>query len=240
MKSVSIRIIALSVVIAAVAGCGGSGSSSSSSGGSPAATTTSSATANYTPPNVEAGIPVTISADKKPFDALVSGTVKYGHRADPFTLTKEEEAYDKDQNAERVMAEMGGFRDEHVEKDDTVVVPYQEPQPYRRLAGIIVGDSVLALVDMGNGQLEVIRPGQKIDRTDWTVVSIDQDKAVLHRDGPIAPHNVTVRLESPPPGMGGGGAGFSGAPTGGPPGGIPGGGGGKRGGPQGAGMAAGG
>jgi len=235
----SIKIIALGTVVAALVGCGGSSSSSGGSASTPTASTTStSATAAFRP-NVDAGFKIDPSTDVKPYQQLVAASIKYGHRGDPFSLTKEELDYDRTQNAERIMASMGGFApDEHQEKIDDVQPPVQEPQPYRRLAGIIVGDSVLALIDMGNGQLEVIRPGQKIENSPWTVQSIDQDKAVLHRDGNVAPHTVTVRLETPPSNFGGGSTGFSGAPTGGAPGGFNGPGGKK--GPQGMGFGGGG
>jgi hypothetical protein len=152
--------------------------------------------------NVDAGVPVDRSTDDKPYKALVASSSKYGFRPDPFALTSEETAYDREQNAERVMTTMGGFTTEfQMPEDKSLVVTPEEPQPYRRLAGIIVGDSVLAIMDTGSG-IQIIRPGMKVPNTEWTVVSIDQDKAVLHRDGDVRPHTVTVRLESPPAGVG--------------------------------------
>jgi len=218
----STRILALCVVVAAAFGCGGGGNT----GGTPASSTSSTTTPtvqNYVPQGVDAGIPVDVSTDDKPYKALVAASSKYGYRPDPFSLTKEEAAFDRSQNAERVMGEMGGFTVRFTpEEDKSVDVVPEEPQPYRRLAGVVVGDSVLAIIDMGNGRpVELIRPGMKVPETEWTVVSIDQDKAVLHRDGPTPPHTVTVRLESPPAGVGGS-TGFAG---GGMPPGVPGGGG---------------
>jgi hypothetical protein len=133
---------------------------------------------------------------------------------------------------------MGGFRLDFAPPRATIMIPTPEPQPYRRLAGVIVGDSVLALIDMGDGQLKLIRPGQDIDG--WHVESIDSDKAILTRGGNRLPHQVVVRLESPLPGSiggrggagggaggagqpGGGGGGPAGAPPGMSPGGIGGG-----------------
>jgi hypothetical protein len=128
-------------------------------------------------------------------------------RRDPFALLAEERAFDINQSGERLLAESGGFSFDYeppVPKDDTVI---QEPQPYRRLAGVIVGESVLALIDMGDGRLEIIRPGQRIPNSEWTVVSIDEEKAILRRGGNKLPRQVVVRLESPPynPNQGGGG-----------------------------------
>jgi len=205
---VPIRIMALCAVVAAV-GCGGGSSSGGSAASSPAISTTSSTPVSYTPANVLAGLPVEPSTDKKPYANLVA-SAKFGARPDPFLLTPEEAAYDKKQNVERVMGTMGGFTTQYD-------IPADEPQPYRRLAGIVVGDSVLAIIDMGDGRAAtIIRPGMKIPNTEWTVVSIDQDKAILHRDVAVGPHTVSVRLESPPPGMtGGGSTGFTGGgPTG--------------------------
>lgn len=211
--NVSTRCLALGAVVAAIIGCGGSAPSSSPNSSSGLSALTTSPT--YTPPNVDAGVPVERSTDAKPYKALVAASSKYGYRPDPFALTKDEAAYDHQQNAERVMTTMGGFRVDFVPAEDKTqeVVP-EEVQPYRRLAGIVVGDSVLAIIDMGDGRpVEIIRPGMKIPNSEWTVTSIDQDKAVLHRDGPTPPHNVTVRLESPPAnatGTGGFNSGFGG------------------------------
>jgi hypothetical protein len=218
---VPIRVLALATVVGAVLGCGGG----SGSGGGAAAPTTSTTTqtVNYVPPNADIGIPTEMSTDDKPYKALVASTVRFKPRTDPFQLTSEESAYDRQQNVERMVGSMGGFTNQYtVPPDETKEIPAEEPQPYRRLAGIVVGDSVLAIIDMGDGHAgTIIRPGMKIPNTEWTVVSIDQDKAVLHRDGPVGPHTITVRLESPP--SFGGGTGFTSGPQqggmgpGGPP-----------------------
>ncbi len=167
--------------------------------------------------NVDAGIPVTESTDPKPYLRLVAAS-NYGHRSDPFALTSEEAAYDRQQNTERILSTMGSWKTEYVAPpDEDKTVPPEEPQPYRRLAGVVVGDSVLAIIDMGNGQTELIRPGMKIPNSEWTVVSINEDHAILHRGGDVAPHTISVRLESPPAGSMGGGGSFGGPPAGGPP-----------------------
>jgi hypothetical protein len=174
-----------------------------------------------------AGVPVTQAADEKmlvPKYNLASR--RYGSpRSDPFSLRSDEKQFETQQNTERVLTSIGGFTGPQFEpKGEVQAAPLiTEPQPYRRLAGVVVGDSVLALIDMGNGTTELVRPGQKIPGTEWTVVSIDEEKAILRRGGNRLPRQVTVRLELPPPGMGGAPTGgFPGGP-GGPPSGVPGG-----------------
>jgi hypothetical protein len=140
----------------------------------------------------------------------------FAPRNDPFALLAEERSFHLNQSSERVLAEGNGFRFDYEEPAPPAATEINEPQPYRRLAGVIVGESVLALIDMGDGRpLEIIRPGQRIPNSEWTVVSIDEEKAILRRSGNRLPRQIVVRLESPPfnPNQGGGG----GAP-GGPPG----------------------
>jgi hypothetical protein len=138
----------------------------------------------------------------------------------------EERAFHINQSSERLLADVGGFRMDYEEPPPVEINEVQEPQPYRRLAGVIVGESVLGLIDMGDGRpLEIIRPGQRIPNSDWTVVSIDEEKAILRRSGNRLPRQIVVRLESPPfnPNQGGGGGpagGPGGEGRGGPPGGF--------------------
>lgn len=185
---------------------------------------------NFTSP---AGIPEAapaVPADPKTLTALKS----FQKRPDPFALKSNERQFDTSETASRVFTETG-FTVQYQEPEPEVIkqedIP--EPQPYRRLAGVVVGDSILALIDMGGGALEVIRPGQQIPNSEWRVISIDSEKAVLRRNGNRTPRQIVVRLESPPPGMGGTigqpGGGFPGGPGG------PGGGPGRPGGPGSAG-----
>lgn len=157
----------------------------------------------------------------------------FSPRNDPFALLGEERSFEAQQSSERVFSE-SGWRFDYEAPPPVDVVDTLEPQPYRRLAGVIVGESVLALIDMGDGRLEIIRPGQRIPNSEWIVVSIDEDKAVLRRPGNRLPRQIVVRLESPPAGFGGtpsggGQGGSNGVPggvppgRGGPPAGVPGG-----------------
>jgi hypothetical protein len=230
MKTIQTLAFLLSVGVI-VAGCGGAPADA----GASTASTTPAAKAPDVPINqyVEAGAPVTQSADPKTNKlAIQTVAMKLGPaRPDPFALRNDESEFDRAQNTERVFGQMGGYSAYFTPTTsaDEPAAPIPEPQPYRRLAGVVVGDSVLALIDMGNNQTYLIRPGMEIPDSEWTVASIDMDKAVLKRSGSRLPHEITVRLELPPinaAGQGGGAFGPGGVPGGGGfPGGPPGGGG---------------
>jgi len=228
--------LSLAALICA-AGCGG-GSSAAPATTPVAATTTEPASAGtssaadtidlskYAP----VGVPVKGPTDPKVVAQavaermqmlLASKTLKPA-RSDPFALRPDEKQFDTVQSGERVLAESGWRQDFTVTSPfPETPAPVLEQQPYRRLSGVVIGDSVLALIDMGNGNSYLIHPGESIPDSEWKVVSIDMDKAVLHRGGNVLPHDVVVRLELPPPGMGGsttGGFGGPGGPGGPPPG----------------------
>lgn len=176
-------------------------------------------------PNADAGIEVPPSQDGNRFRTLVaSSSPRFPTRPDPFALTRRESGFERRQLAERVFMEGGQFDTMFPPpQDPPVIVPVLEPQPYRRLSGIVVGDSVLALIEMNDGNPPlIIRPGMRIPNTPWRVISIDEEKAILRRDDNVQPRQITVRLEVPPPGMGGGGPNPGGPDDGG---GLPGGGG---------------
>lgn len=165
------------------------------------------------PVTAEAGVPVSQSTDEKAFASLVANK-SFVSRPDPFALRPSEQQYEKLQESLRLFGETGGFRTDYTPPEEKVEEQAQplETQPYRRLAGIVVGDSIFALIDMGDGQLQLIRPGQQIPNSEWTVVSIDSEKAVLRRSGNVRPRQIVVPLEAAPPSVGG-------AQGGGPPGG---------------------
>jgi hypothetical protein len=176
-------------------------------------------------PNAAAGVTVDKPTVNQNLWTELVNNRRFSTRPDPFALQARERSFESSQTTERLFG-TEGFRSPDFEYvPEVVVVPVQEPQPYRRLAGVIVGDSVLALIDMhGDGQLTLIRPGQMIDG--WEVVSIDSEKAILRRGGNLLPREITVRLEEPNPLRGGGGGGGTG---GGPSPGTGGGGNGNRG-----------
>jgi hypothetical protein len=184
---------------------------------------------------------VSQSTDAKELTTLVAtSSPRLGSRNDPFALSPAEKQFEQKQLAERFYSEAGGpFPASFEYKPEYVVTapPIVEPQPYRRLSGVVIGDSVLGLLEMGGGEVVLIRPGMSIPNTEWKVISIDETKAVLRRPGSRLPKEITVKLEAAPAGTapvgGAGNAGFgpggAGMPGGfpGAPGGFPGGPGGR-------------
>jgi hypothetical protein len=127
-------------------------------------------------------------------------TKKFPARNDPFQLHPIEQSYEVKQENMRVFASTGQFFPALVEdQPEVITVPVVQPQPYRRLAGVMVGETVVAIIDMGDGgPMRIIRPGERVEGTEWTVYSIDSEKAVLRRTGQALPREIIVRLESPP------------------------------------------
>lgn len=120
-------------------------------------------------------------------------------RPDPFALLPNEEKYEHQQMAAYFATTYGGWPNFYPGPPPEPAPPEIEPQPHRRLAGILIGESVTALIDMGDGSLKEIHPGDVIPGSEWTVVSIDDEKAVLRRTVPgKLPNEVIVRLESAP------------------------------------------
>lgn len=231
LKNLALAFVAASVV-AGLSGCGSTAPESTAPASLPVPPVTFKA-------NVDAGVPVTQSTDVSRVASLSRLASGYGLRANPasaFNLRASERTYDSEMEYLRLASTFGEF-EPLFEDPATVVapVPVIQPQPYRRLSGVVVADSVVALIEMEDGQSYVIRPGQRVGTTEWTVVSIDQQGAVLRRGGNVLPREITVRLEVAPPGLQrpgtGGPGGFPGGP-GGPPG-FPGGPGGFPGGPGG-------
>jgi hypothetical protein len=206
MRNSSVGMMALAAAFVAV-GCGSPTASADNSAGT---STAKKYTYKFTS---DAGISIAQEQDNGKLKKLyASRGSKYGSaRQDPFALTKDELEFETSQGALRTFNETGGYQMDYVPSETEEVAPTVEQQPYRRLSGIVVGDSVLAIIDMNDGsESQIIHPGERIPNSPWTVVSIDKEKAVLRRDGNVLPKEITVRLETPPPGQGG----FSGGATG--------------------------
>lgn len=176
-------------------------------------------------PGAKAGIGVTAGTDVTKLKALYASAKRGSPRSNPFMLSKDEISFDLTQSSERLFNESGSFDLTYTPKetnDDKVEV--EEAQPYRRLMGIVIGDAVVAILETQGQPTVIIRPGSEIPNTEWKVISIDTEKAVLERKGNAKPKRITVRLENPPPGFNpGGGAGAPGPGGPGGPGGPPGG-----------------
>ncbi|MGE0002395.1 MAG: hypothetical protein AB7F50_03745 [Fimbriimonadaceae bacterium] len=156
--------------------------------------------------DAEAGLEPTIVTGDDANMVKVASRYDFGRRGDPFHMLMAECDFDSDQLAERVVADAGGFVSFYATPDPGAgaeAAEVVEPLPLWRLSGVILTDGVCALLDMG-GRTIPIRPGMKIDGTDWTVVSINADSAVLKRSGK-SPSKFVVPLQGR----------LSGAPAGG-------------------------
>jgi hypothetical protein len=196
--------------------------------------------------SAEAGVPLPEVSDPGFTEtrALVDSRT-FATRGDAFALMGPEAQFDRDQRSERIVLQTGGFSVEWEppeEKPDPE--ERREPQPYRRLAGILLGDAVMALIEWEDGRTYQVRPGQAVAGSEWVVFTIDSEKAILRRKGDVLPREVVVPLESRRGGggrgggnqggggglaPGGGGAAGGGAPTPGLSGASPGGSGGGAG-----------
>lgn len=202
MKEIGLKALGLAVVVGAV-GCANPSIFTPPAPGTAPSSKVEKEVEQFRP-NSTAGVEVKQPAPNPILWAELVHKPAFSARPDPFALQSKERAFEVQQTTERVFGDTG-FRVDFIPPTETIITPEVEPQPYRRLAGVIVGDSVLALIDMGDGQLQLIRPGSDING--WHVDLIDSEKAVLSRRGNKLPHEITVRLEEPPPG---GGAGFQG------------------------------
>jgi hypothetical protein len=183
-----------------------------------------------TPPAAEAGVPPMAGGFTNEQLIAMRG---FTARTDPFALLPAERVYETEQRAANLV-NMNGWSFRYEPAPEVVEEIQYEEQPYRRLAGILIGETVVALLDMGDGRIISVRPGQRIEGTDWFVASIDQERLILRRvpESRVQPREVEVRL-GPAMGRGGGQPGQGGAAggAGGAPGSIPpgaGGGGGGR------------
>lgn len=139
-----------------------------------------------------AGIPV----NHGDTGALLTQDIASRHfvaRADPFALLPQERSWESKQQSLALSSISGQFPLLYEEHPVEPRVPIFEEQKFRRLAGIVIGDSVTALIDMGDGNIRTIHPGQEIDG--WIVKSIEPEQATLRRIATgILPTEITVRL----------------------------------------------
>lgn len=211
--SVPAALLAASIL---ATGCGGGASTDT---GAASSSTTAAATASGPKLNLDVPAGITITA---PTDAsnkqLIALAQQHGFSAsgNPFALTASEKSFDTSQIAVNLVSNNGHMGFMGPDSEPAPVVPVLEEQPYRRLSGISIGNAVYAILQIGtdNSNAQIIYPGAQVKGTDWTVVSINGDYAVLSRPGDKLPHEIQVRLEQPPlgsqPSNSGGGSGPAG------------------------------
>jgi hypothetical protein len=214
VKKQLITILGAAGASAILAGCG-----SNEPSPAPVAVSTPPVDTSWVPKGIDAGLEL---PNQTPLDPatrkMLVASRPFTMRSNPFALHPEEQAFERRQLGERLVQSEGFFGLRYTPPPEVDNRPVFEEQPYRRLAGVIVGESVLAIIEMGDGQAPlIIRPGQRIPNSEWTVVSIDEDKAVLRRSGNKLPKEIVVRLESKPFDGGGnqGGPAGGGGPVGG-------------------------
>lgn len=171
-----------------------------------------SATPDATPV-ADAGIPVTQPEDPTgERTRQVALERAFARRTDPFALSAAERAFDAEQRAARLLADLGGFSVYfELPEEPADRPPRREPPPLWRLSGVILGDAVIALLVREEGRpAQLLTPGTRIEGTDWRVVSIDTERAVLRRSGDVEPKEISVflqdRMPSPAAAQPGGGA----------------------------------
>ncbi len=151
----------------------------------------------------DAGVPLVPPADPGFVRTkLLATSARFPSRRDAFALMSPETKFEQDQLRERILGEMGGFSTLYElptpppDEEETL-----ERQPFRRLVGVLLGEGVIALIQMEDGKIYDVRPGSKIPNSEWTVVSIDSEKAVLRRSGNKRPREIVVLLQGQPSGM---------------------------------------
>ncbi len=158
------------------------------------------------PPPPEAGNRTSLAAHSIE-EIVASSGVSPSPRSNPFAMFPDEAAFQTGIRYRIILSKLPGMATE-VEPPAPVTPPELMPveeQPYRRVAGIVLGDTVQAVVVMEDGRGYIVRPGMRVGNTEWVCQSIDADSVVLVRQTGPLPHQVTLNLESAPPTEFGGG-----------------------------------
>ena len=164
--------------------------------------TTLSASLPQEPP-LDLGAPaaVPVSPSTGPIQQSEMGAGReFGSRQNPFRLLPPEAEYDLSQRTEFFLGQAGSWTNPTEvslaslrEIEEPIVI---EPVPLWRLSGVIIGEGVLALLDTGLAVHEV-RPGTQVPDSEWMVVSIDSEHALLRREGNKLPREFAVGLKGP-------------------------------------------
>lgn len=167
------------------------------------------------PPPPLAGNRTPVKPHEKTEIVATAGVVS-SPRVNPFALFPEEVAFQTGIRYRIILSKLPGYAVEIIPPEETTppeLMPV-EAQPYRRVAGVLLGDTVQAIVIMEDGRGYLVRPGAQVGNSEWFCKSIDNEKVVLVRSGNKRPSEVIVNLESAPPFGGGGGGGGAGAGAG--------------------------
>jgi hypothetical protein len=152
--------------------------------------------------SAEAGIEVA-RPEGAPDLITVANTMGFATRLNPFALLARESSFNREQVAERIISDAGGWTIAFEEPDELPIGEEvrREPAPLWRVSGILIGDTVSALLDTGAATYD-LRPGMRVPGTPWTVFSIDEERVVLRREGNVLPREVSVPLGGPLTGSG--------------------------------------
>ncbi|MBA3726214.1 MAG: hypothetical protein H0W86_07110, partial [Armatimonadetes bacterium] len=156
---------------------------------------------------------------------IASANVPVRARYNPFALFAQEITFQNGIRYDRILSNLPNESNSGLPYSLLVPPPVEpppvelaepEPQPYRRLSGIYFGETVTALIEMGDGKTYLVSPGDRVGETEWYVEAIDAEKVTLVRSGNKDPRRIFVRLESrpfftPEPGGGGGQGGGGGS-----------------------------
>lgn len=146
--------------------------------------------------SAQAAVPIAPKVAAVDPNTLLKGKT-YNSRSDAFELLSEEKEFDYQQSAERILASdpWDVFVTPSLAMDEETP-PQVEPVPYWRLSGVVVGNGVIALLDTGTKVYD-IRPGSTIPGTEWRVVAINSERAILARDSNKLPKQFEVGLQGP-------------------------------------------
>ncbi len=203
---VVIAVAAFAVMMFMPSG-GGEDEGSTTAGGFEGMPTGNPAPTGMNPPEAEV-VPVTpvagVAVKKRTAEGMPEGSpayprIRYVARADPFSVLPVEKAADQRARQQQLLAMLGSFQlfaEPKPKPVNPALIPV-EPQPYRRLSGIVRGEAVAAILEVpGVSDPVVVQPGDKVG--EWTVRSIDSEKLVLVRTGDKRPNTVVVKLEALP------------------------------------------
>ena len=128
---------------------------------------------------------------------LLATNMGFRSRVNPFALLTAEKAFENAQRREKLFGETPSFGTYFVTPPE--VTPEEEvveaPPAGWRLAGIMQGNGISAIMTNGTFPALDIKPGSVIPGTEWVVASIDNEKAILKRRSKKRPREWVVRLE---------------------------------------------